>query len=81
MAIKLGEEVNADILIATDPDADRVGIAVKHNNEYQLLTGNQTGALLLNYILSNYQEKYFTKKGVVFNSSNFNCLVIAKDLV
>lgn len=50
-AIKLGKEVNADILIATDPDADRMGIAAKdENGEYVLLTGNQTGAILLNYL-------------------------------
>lgn len=50
-AIKLGKEVNADILIATDPDADRMGIAaLDENGEYLLLTGNQTGAILLNYL-------------------------------
>ncbi len=54
-AIKLGKEVDADILIATDPDADRMGIAAKdENGEYLLLTGNQTGAILLNY-LANYK--------------------------
>ncbi|MBQ8292206.1 MAG: phospho-sugar mutase [Bacilli bacterium] len=50
-AIKLGVEENADILIATDPDADRMGIAAKNDlGEYVLLTGNQTGAILLNYL-------------------------------
>lgn len=44
---------NADLLLATDPDCDRVGIAVKDKNgEYQLLTGNQTGMLLFDYICS-----------------------------
>ena len=58
LAIKEGEKVNADLLIATDPDADRLGIAVKnHDDEYELLTGNQTGALLLHYILSQKEEK------------------------
>lgn len=53
LAIKYGEKENADVLIATDPDADRVGIAVKNaNGEYVVLTGNQTGALMLEYILS-----------------------------
>ncbi|MEC3658225.1 phospho-sugar mutase [Bacillus velezensis] len=52
-AIKLGEEQNADILVATDPDADRLGIAVKNSEgKYTVLTGNQTGALLLHYLLS-----------------------------
>jgi phosphoglucomutase len=51
-SLKLGKEVDADILIATDPDADRMGIAAKDNNgEYVLLTGNQTGAILLNYAI------------------------------
>ena len=50
-ALKLGKEINADVLIATDPDADRMGIAAKDaNGEYQLLTGNQTGAILLDYL-------------------------------
>ncbi len=54
-AIKLGIQENADILIATDPDADRMGIAAKNEKgEYVLLTGNQTGAILLNY-LANYK--------------------------
>ena len=44
---------NADLLLATDPDCDRVGIAVKNKaGEYELLTGNQTGMLLLDYICS-----------------------------
>ncbi|MGV0167880.1 phospho-sugar mutase [Furfurilactobacillus sp. WILCCON 0119] len=52
MAIALGKEKNADVLIATDPDADRLGTAVRlPNGEYQLLTGNQIAALMLHYIL------------------------------
>ncbi|MCA1056549.1 phospho-sugar mutase [Rossellomorea aquimaris] len=58
LAIRYGEEVDADILIATDPDADRLGVAVKgEDGEYLLMTGNQTGAVLMNYILSRKQEK------------------------
>ncbi|NNU84124.1 phospho-sugar mutase [Geobacillus sp. BMUD] len=58
MAMELGEQVNADLLIATDPDADRLGIAVKNGSgEYIVLTGNQTGALLLHYLLSQRKEK------------------------
>lgn len=53
MAIQYGEKLNADVLIATDPDGDRVGVAVKDNNgKYIVLTGNQTGALMLEYLLS-----------------------------
>lgn len=52
-AIRYGEELNADILLATDPDADRLGVAVKNpEGEYVVLTGNQTGALMLEYLLS-----------------------------
>lgn len=57
MAIALGNELDADILLATDPDADRLGVAVRHNNHYKLLTGNQLGALLLHYILKGRYEK------------------------
>lgn len=56
MAKELGENVGAEILLATDPDADRVGVAVKTNSSYTLLTGNQLGALLLHYILLSKQE-------------------------
>ncbi|WP_026907782.1 phospho-sugar mutase [Paucisalibacillus globulus] len=53
MAIELGKEVHADILLGTDPDADRLGVAVKDGaGDYTVLTGNQLGALLIDYILS-----------------------------
>lgn len=57
IAIKRAKEVNGDIIIGTDPDCDRVGLVVKDNNDYIALNGNQTGALLLNYILSTLKEK------------------------
>ncbi|MER2119813.1 MAG: phospho-sugar mutase [Solibacillus sp.] len=56
MAIELGNQVGADILLATDPDADRLGVAVRKGESYELLTGNQLGALLLNYIMQTKQE-------------------------
>ncbi|WP_273835769.1 phospho-sugar mutase [Guptibacillus sedimenti] len=57
LAIQYGEQQDADILLATDPDADRVGIAVKNKEgKYVVLTGNQTGALLLNYIITQKKE-------------------------
>lgn len=65
-AIALGKKENADILIATDPDADRMGIASKNPlGEYVLLTGNQTGAILLDYLA---KYKQVDKKRVVFNT-------------
>nr|WP_262316661.1 phospho-sugar mutase [Lacticaseibacillus parakribbianus] len=51
MAIALGKKSQADVLIATDPDADRLGTAVWTGDHYQLLTGNQIASLLLHYIL------------------------------
>lgn len=56
LAMKLGEQIGADLLLATDPDADRLGLAVKSGVSYELLTGNQVGALLLHYILSTKQK-------------------------
>ena len=53
LAIKLADEVGAKVIFATDPDCDRLGVAVKTGNgDWQLLTGNQTGMLLLDYICS-----------------------------
>lgn len=58
LAIRDGQKVDADILIATDPDADRLGVAVKDGNGgYVLLTGNETGAVLVDYILARKKEK------------------------
>ncbi|MGP4077084.1 phospho-sugar mutase [Halobacillus sp. K22] len=57
MAIEQGKAVGADLLLATDPDADRMGAAVPdENGEYQVLTGNQTGALMLDYILEHFPD-------------------------
>lgn len=50
--LKLCEEVHPDLLLATDPDADRIGIAVADGGDYKLLTGNEVGALLFQYIAS-----------------------------
>jgi len=68
-AMNLGKEVKADLLIATDPDGDRLGVAVKDKSTYKFLNGNQTGALLLYYLL-NERKKLNTlpNKGVVFNT-------------
>ncbi len=52
LALKLAEKENPDLILATDPDCDRVGIAVKDGDNFRLMTGNETGILLLNYILS-----------------------------
>ncbi|WDF80784.1 phospho-sugar mutase [Mucilaginibacter sp. KACC 22773] len=58
LALKKAQEVDADLVLATDPDADRVGIAVKNtDNEFILLNGNQTGCMLINYLLSAWEDK------------------------
>ncbi|MDM5333066.1 phospho-sugar mutase [Ureibacillus composti] len=57
LAMKLGDEVGADLLLATDPDADRLGVAVRKDDQYELLTGNQLGSLLLHYILQTKQHE------------------------
>ena len=54
--IKLAKDIDAKLLLVCDPDGDRMGVGVKHNDEYVVLNGNQTGALLLEYILSTYED-------------------------
>ncbi len=56
-AIKVAKSINADIILGTDPDCDRVGVVVKnYEDEYQVLTGNQVGALLVEYVLSSREN-------------------------
>ena len=52
LGIKLVDDVDADLLIATDPDADRTGIAVRHNGECELVSGNEVGLLMMNHFAS-----------------------------
>lgn len=57
LAMEQGKEIGADVLIGTDPDADRLGVAVQDGNgAYQVLTGNQLGTLMLDYVLANASE-------------------------
>ena len=58
MAIKRAEETNAELVMASDPDGDRVGIAVRDlNNKFILLNGNQTGAIIIDYLIENWKKK------------------------
>jgi len=58
LAIGLAQNVGADLIIGTDPDCDRVGVVVRdHTGEYVVLSGNQTGALLLQYLLSEHKNR------------------------
>lgn len=56
-ALKMAEKESADLLLATDPDCDRVGIAVKTGDDYRLMTGNEVGAMLTEYILSTKKKE------------------------
>ncbi|MGN1202840.1 MAG: phospho-sugar mutase, partial [Eubacterium sp.] len=57
-ALKMAEDIQPDLLLATDPDCDRVGIAVKDGNGgYKLMSGNEVGAMMLNYLLSQKKAK------------------------
>ncbi len=63
LAIALAEKVDADVICGTDPDADRIGVLAKDaNGNYQVLTGNQMGLLLAEYILSSAAEKNLLKE-------------------
>nr|WP_294895472.1 phospho-sugar mutase [uncultured Pedobacter sp.] len=70
LALKKAQETDADLVLATDPDADRVGIAVKNlKGEFELLNGNQTGSLLVNYMLEAWEkEGKFTGKEYVIKT-------------
>lgn len=69
LAIKKAKETDADIVITTDPDCDRLGVAVKQNGEYVLMTGNQGGAVLLQYILSQRAKNgTLPENGLIFNT-------------
>ncbi|MGB0633867.1 MAG: phospho-sugar mutase [Flavobacteriaceae bacterium] len=71
LGIKLAKKINADIVIGTDPDADRVGLAVKHNNDFQILNGNQMMIVLTEFILSkkeNLNKSFFIGSTVVSTS-------------
>ena len=70
MALTYGHKVKADILIATDPDADRMGVAVRDSEgEYVFLTGNQIGALLLNTLLEDKSDRdAMPENGVVLKT-------------
>lgn len=57
LAIALGKQVNADVLVASDPDADRLGAAVRMpNGEYQVITGNQIASLMVDYLLAAHKQ-------------------------
>ncbi len=69
-AIAYAKEIGAKLVLATDPDADRLGIAVLHNDKYVLLNGNQTATLMVDYILSTLKKQNkLPKNGYVFSTN------------
>ncbi len=77
-AIEYARQIGAKIVLATDPDADRLGIAVEHNGEYVLFTGNQTASLVLDYILKTRKELgTLPKDGYVFTTNVSSTLPVA----
>ena len=76
MAIELAKQNDASLIIGTDPDADRVGVIVRDSEgEYRALTGNQTGALLCEYILSSKKEK-----GALTDKSTIIKTIVTSDM-
>lgn len=76
LAIEKARQTGAELVMATDPDADRVGIAVKYNDDFILLNGNQTGSLLIYYLLTRWHEnKKLTGKEYVVKT------IVTTDLI
>ena len=65
IAIETAKKIGADLVLGTDPDCDRVGIAVKDGDDYKLFTGNQTGALLVKFILTMHKDELNPKSTLV----------------
>lgn len=69
LALDYARKNDADIVLTTDPDGDRLGIAVRYQGDYKLMTGNQTGSVLIEYVLSQYASKgIMPKNPVLFNT-------------
>jgi phosphoglucomutase len=56
-SIPFAEKINADLIISSDPDADRIGVMARHNNSYEFVNGNEIGIVLTNYVISKYKAK------------------------
>ncbi len=81
-AIELAKKVDADLILSTDPDADRMGVVVKHHHDYVFVTGNQGGSILQEYIYSALKEHHeMPEHPVMFNTVVTSDLgeVIARD--
>ena len=65
LALKQAEKEDADLVFGTDPDCDRIGAGVKHDGKYVLITGNQMGALLVNFVLNMKKDSLNSKSTLV----------------
>lgn len=65
IAIEKAKKIGADLVLGTDPDCDRVGIAVKDGDDYVLFTGNQTGALLVKFVLTMHKSELNPKSTLI----------------
>lgn len=69
LAIEYAKKYNADIILSCDPDADRMGVAVKFEDSYKLLSGNQTGSILIDYVLNQHKlNQTLPNNAVIFNT-------------
>ena len=69
LALEYAKQCDADIVLTTDPDGDRLGLAVKHDGQYVLLSGNQTGAIIIDYVFSQNKLKgTLPENAVMFNT-------------
>jgi phosphoglucomutase len=77
-AIELSQSIPADLLVATDPDCDRMGIAVNHNGKFVLMSGNEVGAMFTEYVLSQYKAKGIMPKDPVVVKSIVTTSLVEK---
>jgi phosphoglucomutase/phosphomannomutase len=75
-SLPYAEEVEADILVSTDPDADRIGVMLKHRGAWQFLTGNEIGIILTNYAISKYgSENRLNQNSVIIKTEVTTSLI------
>ncbi len=77
-AIMQAEEINASLVLATDPDADRLGVGVLHNNEYVLMTGNESASVIFDYIVKHKEIKENSYLFTTIVSSTLPKLIASK---
>lgn len=65
--LNVARKNNCDITLVTDPDADRVGVAIKNNNKYEIISGNETGILIFNYLINTINKKDLNKYYLIYS--------------